>query len=182
MREAFYEPEADESGYIHLLRTDNNNTPAHFHNSVELAFVVRGDFRARGGGEEAELHAGDIFCAEAYVTHLYASDEDARVYVHNTVPEATIDLSVGLVTKDAYASAETIEAKKEETGKYAAIVVPQRLDNQVPLIEIVVEGVSYMVERKFVFKQGIQHTVNVTLAKNPDQVKIEIGGEIEDWD
>lgn len=81
MREAFYEPEADESGYIHLLRTDNNNTPAHFHNSVELAFVVRGDFRARGGGEEAELHAGDIFCAEAYVTHLYASDEDARVYV-----------------------------------------------------------------------------------------------------
>ena len=108
--------------------------------------------------------------------------EDARVYVHNTVPEATIDLSVGLVTKDAYASAETIEAKKEETGKYAAIVVPQRLDNQVPLIEIVVEGVSYMVERKFVFKQGIQHTVNVTLAKNPDQVKIEIGGEIEDWD
>ena len=39
--------------------------------------------------------------------------EDARVYVHNTVPEATIDLSVGLVTKDAYASAETIEAKKE---------------------------------------------------------------------
>ena len=31
-------------------------------------------------------------------------------------------------------------------------------------------------------KQGIQHTVNVTLAKNPDQVKIEIGGEIEDWD
>ena len=108
--------------------------------------------------------------------------EDARVYVHNTVPEATIDLSVGLVTKDAYASAETIEAKKEETGKYAAIVVPQRLDNQVPLIEIVVEGVSYMVERKFVFKQVIQHTVNVTLAKNPDQVKIEIGGEIEDWD
>ena len=108
--------------------------------------------------------------------------EDARVYVHNTVPEATIDLSVGLATKDAYASAQTIEAKKEGTGEYAAIVVPQRLDNQVPLIEIVVEGVSYMVERKFVFKQGIQHTVSVTLAKNPDQVKIEIGGEIEEWD
>ena len=108
--------------------------------------------------------------------------EDARVYVHNTVPEATIDLSVGLATKDAYASAQTIEAKKEGTGEYAAIVVPQRLDNQVPLIEIVVEEVSYMVERKFVFKQGIQHTVSVTLAKNPDQVKIEIGGEIEEWD
>lgn len=108
--------------------------------------------------------------------------EDARVYVHNTVPDATIDLSVGLVTKNPYASARTIEAKKVGTGEYTAIVVPQRLDNQVPLVEIVTEGVSYLVERKFVFKQGIQHTMIITLEQNPEQIKIEIGGEIEVWD
>ena len=108
--------------------------------------------------------------------------EEMRVYVHNTVPDATIDLSVGLVTKDTYATARTIEAKRVEAGMYTAIVVPQRLDNQVPLVEIVTEGVSYLVERKFVFKQGIQHTMTVTLEKNPDQIKIEIGGEIEHWD
>ena len=108
--------------------------------------------------------------------------EDARVYVHNTVPDATIDLSVGLVTKNPYASARTIEAKKVNTGMYTAIVVPQRLDNQVPLVEIVTEGVSYLVERKFVFKQGIQHTMTITLEQNPEQIKIDIGGEIEVWD
>lgn len=108
--------------------------------------------------------------------------DDARVLVHNTVPDATIDLSVGLVTKDNYAATKTIEAKRVDRGYYTAIVVPQRLMNQVPLVEIVVQGVSYMVERKFVFKPGIQHTMTVTLAKNPEQIKIEIGGEIENWD
>ena len=61
-------------------------------------------------------------------------------------------------------------------------MVPQRLTNQVPLVEVVMKGVSYMVESKFVFKPGIQHTLSVTISKNPEQVKIEIGGEIEDWE
>ena len=120
-----------------------------------------------------------IVKGESYTGDL---PEEMRVYVHNTVPDATIDLSVGLVTKDAYASARTIEAKEVGTGEYTAIVVPQRLDNQVPLVEIVTEGVSYLVERKFVFKQGIQHTMTITLEKNPEQIKIDIGGEIEVWD
>ena len=120
-----------------------------------------------------------IVKGESYTGDL---PEEMRVYVHNTVPDATIDLSVGLVTKDAYASARTIEAKEVGMGMYTAIVVPQRLDNQVPLVEIVTEGVSYLVERKFVFKQGIQHTMTITLEQNPEQIKIEIGGEIEVWD
>ena len=44
------------------------------------------------------------------------------------------------------------------------------------------KGVAYLVESRFVFKPGIQHTINVVISKNPEQVKIEIGGEIEDWD
>ena len=108
--------------------------------------------------------------------------EDAEVYIHNTVPSATIDLSVGIVTRNTYGTAQTIKAKKVDKTQYTAIVVPQRLTNQVPLVEVVMKGVSYMVESKFVFKPGIQHTLSVTISKNPEQVKIEIGGEIEDWE
>ena len=108
--------------------------------------------------------------------------EDAEVYIHNTVPSATIDLSVGIVTRNTHGTAQTIKAKKEKEMRYSAIVVPQRLTNQVPLVEVVMKGVSYMVESKFVFKPGIQHTLSVTISKNPEQVKIEIGGEIEDWE
>lgn len=104
---------------------------------------------------------------------------DAVVRIHNTVPVATIDLASGIVTKNGYEGAQSITAKKLSDGVYAAIVVPQRLDTKRPLIEVLSKGVSYLIESAFVFKAGTQHTINITLNNNPDQVKIEIGGEIE---
>ena len=103
------------------------------------------------------------------------------MYVHNTVPSATIDLSAGVVTKNPYGTARTIRAMKTGAYQYSAILVPQRIDNSKPLVEVM-KGVAYLVESRFVFKPGIQHTITVVISKNPEQVKIEIGGEIEDWD
>lgn len=108
---------------------------------------------------------------------------DAVVRIHNTVPAAIVDLASGIVTKNGYESAQSITAKKVSDGVYAAIIVPQRLDTKRPLVEVLSKGVSYLIESSFVFKAGTQHTINVTLNNNPDQVKIEIGGEIEGgWD
>lgn len=107
--------------------------------------------------------------------------DDATVYLHNTVTEATIDLSAGVATKQPKASARTITALHAGNNTYSAIVVPQRLDNRVPLIEVVMKGVSYLYESKFLFKQGTHHLVNLVVDKNPEQVKIEIGGEITNW-
>lgn len=104
---------------------------------------------------------------------------DAVVRIHNTVPVATIDLASGMVTKDGHEAARSITARKISDGVYTAIIVPQRLETKRPLIEVLAKGVSYMIESSFVFKAGTQHTVNMTLNNNPDQVKIEIGGEIQ---
>lgn len=107
---------------------------------------------------------------------------DAVVRIHSTVPTANIDLASGMVTKNSYAPAESITTKKVSDGVYTAIIVPQRLQTRRPFIEIVSEGVSYLVESSFLFRSGIQHTIDITLNNNPDKVKIEIGGEIEGWD
>ena len=106
---------------------------------------------------------------------------DAVVRIHNTVPMADIDLATGIVTKNAYKSAQSITACRNDTGIYSAILVPQRIDTRRPLVEVLANGVSYLVESAFVFKIGTQHTMTITLNNNPDQVKIEIGGEITDW-
>lgn len=108
--------------------------------------------------------------------------EDAEVYIHNTVTSATADLSVGIVTRNPRGEAETIRAKSLGNHQYAAIIVPQRLNNRQPLVEVIMKGVSYLYESKFLFKPGIQHNVLLAVSKNPEQVKIEIGGEIENWD
>lgn len=108
--------------------------------------------------------------------------EDAEVYIHNTVTDATIDLSVGVVTKHPYGTEQSIKTISLGNHQYASIVVPQRLVNRRPLIEVIMKGVSYLMESTFVFKPGIQHTVSLVISKNPEQVKIEIGGELEHWD
>lgn len=107
---------------------------------------------------------------------------DAVVRIHNTVPSANIDLASGMIVMNSHASTQSITTKKVEDGVYTAIIVPQRLNTRRPFIEVLSKGVSYLVESSFVFKSGMQHTINITLNNSPDKVKIEIGGEIEGWD
>lgn len=106
---------------------------------------------------------------------------DATVYIHNTVTESSIDMVAGVVTKALRGNRNSITARKVSPTNYSAIIIPQRLDNRVPLVEVVMNGVSFLYEGKFVFKPGIHHIVNFVVDKNPDEIKIEIGGEIPAW-
>lgn len=107
--------------------------------------------------------------------------DDADVYVHNTYPAATIDLSAGVATVNGRSSRATITALPTGNHTYSAIIVPQRLANRVPLIEVVMKGVSYLFESTFLFKAGTEHTANLIISDNPEKVKIEIGGEVQNW-
>ena len=106
---------------------------------------------------------------------------NAVFYVHSTVPDATVDLTTGSVTKDPYGTARTITCHKVDDETYEAVVIPQRLASRTPLFEMVANGVSYLVEGSFNFKPGINHTFNVTLNTSTESIRIEIGGEIADW-
>lgn len=116
--------------------------------------------------------------SESYVGDL---PSDAVFYVHSTVPEATVDLTTGSVTKDPYGTARTITCHKVDDETYEAVVIPQRLSSRTPLFEMVANGVSYLVEGSFNFKPGINYTFSVTLNTSTESIRIEIGGEIEDW-
>lgn len=125
-------------------------------------------------------HSMSRFVVKLQKGEDYSGDlpSDAVVRIHNTVTAAEIDLASGIVSKNAYEGAQSITARQEAVGVYSAIIVPQRLDTRRPLVEVLANGVSYLIESSFVFKAGTQHVMTVTLSNNPDQVKIEIGGEI----
>lgn len=106
---------------------------------------------------------------------------NAVFYVHSTVLNATVDLSTGSVTKDPYGTARTITCHKVDDATYEAVIIPQRLSSRTPLFEMVANGVSYLVEGTFNFKPGINHAFNVTLNTSTESIRIEIGGEIENW-
>ena len=105
----------------------------------------------------------------------------AQVTIHNTVPTATIDLQAGVATRYVKGTRKSIIAHQDDETSYSAIIVPQRIENRMPLIEVVMKGVSYLFESKFQFKPGTEHLVNLIISDNPDQVKIDIGGEIKNW-
>ncbi len=109
--------------------------------------------------------------------------EDLGIYIHSTVTDCHIDLATGDVIKNPRANTNTVIAKKIDNDTYSAILVPQMLTNKKPLVEIIFGDVSYMVESKFNFKSGTHHMMNIKMSSNPDKVKIEIGGEIENgWE
>lgn len=107
---------------------------------------------------------------------------DCEVYIHSTVGVASIDLATGGVSKDPYAGTSLIKAQKLSANQFQAVVVPQNIETRRPLVEVVADGVSYLMEGKLSFKQGYSTTLVVTLSKNPSQTKIEIGGSIGGWD
>lgn len=107
---------------------------------------------------------------------------NADMYIHSIVPTATIDFTTGAVTKALFGEMATIKTHKVDDGTYEAIIVPQRLDSRRPFIEMIVNGVSYLLEDTFNFKAGKQHTLSLTINSNPDQVAIDIGGSVDgDW-
>lgn len=106
---------------------------------------------------------------------------NAEVFLYSTVTKANIDLSTGDVSKDNYAGTSSIKCYKVNNTQYQAIVVPQNINSRRPLVEVVVGDVSYLLEGKISYKPGYRHTITVTLDKNPEKIKIEVGGEIVNW-
>lgn len=105
--------------------------------------------------------------------------DNTTAYIHSVVPTATVDLATGAVTKDIFGEMATVKARKVDNATYEAVMIPQRLESRRPFIEIVVNNVSYLLEDTFQFKAGMQHTLSLVINSNPDQVSVDIGGEIE---
>lgn len=107
---------------------------------------------------------------------------ESELYIHSTVPTATIDFTNGAVTKYIYGDMETIKARRVDDATFEAIIIPQRMETRRPFLEYIANGVSYLYEGTFVFKAGKQHTLELTINSNPDQIEIEVGGNVDNWE
>lgn len=107
---------------------------------------------------------------------------DCEVYIHSTATQASVDLMTGDAATSLYSPTNTIKCYKENATAFKAVVVPQNISSRRPLVEVVAQGVSYLMEGKISFKPGYSHNIIITLTKNPEQTKIEIGGSIGEWD
>ena len=107
---------------------------------------------------------------------------ESELYIHSTVPTATVDFVNGAVVKDIYGEMKTIKARRVDDGTFEAVIIPQRMETRRPFIEYIANGVSYLYEGTFVFKAGKLHTLELTVNSNPDQIEVEVGGNVDNWE
>ncbi len=122
-----------------------------------------------------EIVKGDTFEGEL--------PEEIEVNIYNTVTTAKVDLTVGSATKYAYGQHEIINMKQVDGDTFTAIVVPQFIAQLTPLIEINMEGISYLLNYSISLRPSCEHTITVIVNTSPDQEKIEISidGTVNDW-
>ena len=86
-----YESLADANFYCYFVKSgtpiDGSGTGCytikatpHFHRNIEFLFITKGTQKVTVGGQEHELHAGDILFVNSYEPHSY-DDCDAEAYV-----------------------------------------------------------------------------------------------------
>lgn len=172
----------DVVDYSFSVQTDQSSEWGYMHSDFLFASVldvaaandpVAMQFAHKMSNVIVKLEKGENFEGDIPV--------NAEVYILSTVPHAVIDLSTGDAAKDSYGEQAAIRCRKINNTQYQAVVVPQNLTSRRPLVEVVIGEVSYLMEGKITYRPGMRHTIVVTLDQNPDQIKIEIGGEMDTW-
>lgn len=107
---------------------------------------------------------------------------DTEVYLHSTVPTATINFTTGNISKDIYGERQKIKARQVSIDTYEVILIPQSITENMPFIEVTMGGISYLTEDMFSYLPGVQYCVSITLNSSPEQIEVEIGGNIENWE
>lgn len=108
--------------------------------------------------------------------------DDTSLYLHSTVPTATIDFEKGTVSKYIYGDASPIKARRVSVDTFEVILIPQSIHSRLPFVEIEMNGISYMTYDLFSYLPGVQYSVSITLNSSPEQIEVEIGGKITDWE
>lgn len=111
-----------------------------------------------------------------------AFPEDIDVYLYSTVPEALINFTTGIVSKDPHGDAQKIKARKVAIDTFEVIVVPQSILEYAPFVEIIMGGISYMTEEIFTYHAGKEYIVSITLDNSPQKIEINVGGSVGGWD
>lgn len=110
--------------------------------------------------------------------------EEISAHIYNTSTTALVNLVDGNLEKYAMGPKNTITMRKLAADTFDAIIVPQHIENNTPLIEVTMGGIAYLLEYSLSFRPGHQHTIELTLNTSPDQEKIEISidGEVGGWE
>lgn len=77
---SYYELRAEQRGYCHFYHREQEETPAHFHSSIELLFVEEGELPVTIDGNVRILKRGEGVYCDSFSVHRYLSAKEVVSY------------------------------------------------------------------------------------------------------
>ena len=162
----FYEHAADKKGYFNIgVRVGKmNETKAHFHNSLEIYVVLRGEIEVTINSVKRVIKAGEACISNSFDVHYYNKTNDdnylAKVIMVNKSYLSSFDDNIGnFVTLSSSAldfiEKLTTEYKSDSTLMRTAKILyllalisdnPENLTQKAPKSDIVTEILTYIHE------------------------------------
>ncbi len=97
-----YELSRDETPRVSAWYKDNNYFHAHFHSTIELAYVESGVLAAMQNGLTTPVSAGHLIVNSSYVVHSYETPDSSRIIVC-TVPLSAVPALRGQLARSRFA-------------------------------------------------------------------------------
>lgn len=101
--QSYYENHRDDMAHANAWFARNNRFAPHFHNCVELAYVLEGEITATLDGQECIAGAGTMLIVSGYAVHSYETPRDSYIIVA-MIPMAEVPSVRQLMAKRAFAS------------------------------------------------------------------------------
>ena len=142
--------------------------------------IIRLNYKHRMAGVKVVLQKGTGFEGTEW------EKLPRLVTVNNTCPDATINMATGIVTP-ADAEKRPIVMAGQSNDTYRAVVVPQQVEADNPVVGVTIDGVSYTLKREdaTLYTSGKLHTFTITVNKRSetgDYTLAITGEEITAWE
>lgn len=101
--QGYYENHRDDMVHAYAWYAENDHCTPHFHNSVELSYVLEGELAATLDGTEYRVPPGTLLISSSYTIHSYDTPESSRSIVA-IIPFTEVPSIRPLLAKQAFSS------------------------------------------------------------------------------
>ena len=142
-----YELSRDETPRVTAWYKDDNHFHAHFHSTIELVYVEKGQLSVMQDGVTTLVSAGWLIVNSSYMVHSYATPESSRIIVC-TVPLSAVPALRGQLSRSRFAHSIVDVRSMKECKKILTMMADPANEDSTLFLNAMAEALlALLVER-----------------------------------
>lgn len=121
----YYEYNSDARFLPLCWYCEDNHCLPHFHNSIELAYILEGELSAVLNGKEYTVHQGELLISSSFTVHSYSTPRTSKLYIV-IIPMSSVPWHKQLLTDKTFASRICPDSPQEDIKQLMSLLVQYR--------------------------------------------------------